>query len=224
MHATKNAPVATDLNFGQNLIAESALHRKSARTRASICRAGCAILRERSLTALTVHDICEEAGLAHGTFYIYFSDRQAFIAELLEQFVTFVQDVMHRASQQENHDPIRAATATYCRLFAENPGMMKCLIFHLNEFPAARDAFQRLNRQWVATVVAAAARQLEKSTRAGLVSHDELVRRAYALGGMIDQYLASLYLSNDPGLSDVSGDMDQVVDTLTHIWKQSLTT
>jgi len=213
---------AASLDFGLRLIAESAAQRKSVRTRAQICRAGCELLAQRSLAALTVHDICARTGIAHGTFYIYFPDRQVFVAELLSQFVAFVQDMLRTASRQDGADPVRATTATYYQLFSENPGMMKCLIFHLDEFPATREIFQTLNRAWIATVVAAAQRQFEKLNQPDKVAHDELVRRAYALGGMVDQYLASLFLSNDPGLIAVSRNREQVIDTLTHIWKQGL--
>jgi len=48
------------------------------------------------------------------------------------------------------------------------------------------------------------------------------MRRAYALGGMVDQYLSGLYLSRDDGIIAVSGDAGAVVDTLTMIWKKGM--
>ena len=54
------------------------------------------------------------------------------------------------------------------------------------------------------------------------LSDAELTRRAYALGGMTDQYFSSLYLSNEPGLVDVSTDRAAVIATLTTIWERGL--
>lgn len=210
-------------DFGLNLTIESADFKKSARTRAAICRAGCEVLNRTPLSALTVADICQEAGIAHGTFYIYFGDSRVFVAELLDQFIGFVQHVLHRESH-DAEDPVRAATTAYYRLFAANPGLMKCLVFHLEEFPSTRAASQKLNRGWITTVVTAAERQFARAGRAGAIPHDELMRRGYALGGMVDQYLAALFLSNDPGVAEVSRDMDKVIDSLTHIWNHGLTT
>jgi uncharacterized protein YgfB (UPF0149 family) len=48
------------------------------------------------------------------------------------------------------------------------------------------------------------------------------MRRAYALGGMVDQYLSGLYLSRDDGIVAISGDAAAVVDTLTMIWQKGM--
>jgi len=50
----------------------------------------------------------------------------------------------------------------------------------------------------------------------------ERMRRAYALGGMVDPYMSGLYLSRDDGIIAVSGDAGAVVDTLTMIWKKGM--
>ena len=56
------------------------------------------------------------------------------------------------------------------------------------------------------------------------MSHDELMRRAYALGGMVDQYLTALFLSQDRTLASVSKDPEAVIDTLSFIWQRGLAT
>ena len=127
---------------------------------------------------------------------------------------------MHRASQQEPADPMRAATATYVALFEQNPGLMKCLINHLDGFPEAKKAFQTLNRQWLENVVAVTERRLALEGRS--LAHDELMRRAYALGGMTDQYLTGLLLSNDPNMASFSSDRDAVIDTLNLLWRRGM--
>jgi len=41
---------------------------------------------------------------------------------------------------------------------------------------------------------------------------------AYALGGMIDEFLAQLYLRRDPALAGLAGDEAAVADLLTELW------
>lgn len=209
-------------NFATTLLLESQNRKKRDRTRAAIHAAGCALLDHQSLISLTVSEICHEAQIAHGTFYIYFSDRQAFVADLLLRFVDFVQLVMHQASKSIVKDPVRATTAAYYVLFENNPGLMKCLLNNLEDFPETREAFQKLNREWVMTVVRATERRLTRTGRLADISHDELLRRTYALGGMIDQYLSALFLNNDETLALVSKDREAVIDTLTDIWKRGM--
>jgi len=209
-------------NFGQAVIRESQGLRKRDRTRASILNAGCKLLDHNPLNSMTVSQICQKADIAHGTFYIYYQDRQALISDLLLRFVDFVQLVMRQASKSLGKDPVRATTAAYYVLFENNPGLMKCLLNNLEDFPASREAFQTLNREWVMTVVRSTERKLTRSGRLDEISHDELLRRTYALGGMVDQYLAALFLNDDATLAMVSKDREVVIDTLTDIWKQGM--
>jgi len=209
-------------NFGKALLTESVGLRKRDRTRATIQNAGCILLDRIPLTQLTVSEICKEAQIAHGTFYIYFPDRQAFVADLLIRFVEFVQLVMHQSSKSLGKDPVRSTTAAYYVLFENNPGLMKCLLNNLEDFPASREAFQILNREWVMTVVRSTERRLTRTGRLEEISHDELLRRTYALGGMVDQYLSALFLNADTTLASVSTDREVVIDTLTNIWKRGM--
>ncbi len=219
-YGRSGAPEVYD--FGQALLDESRNPRKRDRTRALIQNVGCRLLDGTSLASLTVSQICREAGIAHGSFYNYFPDRQAFVADLLLRFVDYLQDVMRRASRAADSEPVRATTAAYFHLFEQNPGLMKCLVNHLEDFPSCREAFQKLNREWTAQVVAATQRNRSVSGSAAALPRDELLRRAYALGGMVDQYLTALVLNQDPTLASVSRDRDAVIDTLTLIWTRGL--
>lgn len=51
---------------------------------------------------------------------------------------------------------------------------------------------------------------------------EELLRRAYALGGMVDQYLTALHLTRDPALIAVSANREAMIDTLTSIWTKGM--
>ncbi|WP_455371959.1 TetR/AcrR family transcriptional regulator [Limibacillus halophilus] len=195
---------------------------KRERTRARLKRAGCGLLNRHPLSALKVADICAEAGVAHGTFYLYYSDQRAFLVDLLEGFVDFLQESMRAASRAEAADPVRAATAAYVRLFIANPGLMKCLVNHLEDFPEARSAFQQLNRQWAERIVKAAESKQAKEDSVATLPREELMRRAYALGGMVDQYLSSLVLQRDETLITVSQDMESVIDCLSGIWRRGM--
>ena len=51
---------------------------------------------------------------------------------------------------------------------------------------------------------------------------DEMLRRAYALGGMVDQYLSALFVTEDPWIAAISQDQDDVISTLTNIWMKGM--
>jgi len=204
------------------LQAQAADRPKGERTRALLLKAVTELLDDRAPQDLTISAICGQAGLSNGAFYVYFSDRGVLLDELLTGFVGFQQAAMRAASRSGADDPVRAATHAYIALFRENRGLMRCLVHHLDGFPEAREAFHRFNRDWLERVVAAVERDLVRSGRAGAIPRAELMRRAYALGGMVDQYLSGLLLSEDPALRAVSGDAAAVLDTLDLIWQRGM--
>ena len=56
---------------------------KARLTRGSLLNAGCAVVAAEGYAAASVAKIADMAGVAHGTFYNYFEDRQALFDELL---------------------------------------------------------------------------------------------------------------------------------------------
>ncbi|NOX39628.1 MAG: hypothetical protein GXP05_03680 [Alphaproteobacteria bacterium] len=50
------------------------------------------------------------------------------------------------------------------------------------------------------------------------------MRRAYALGGMIDQYLAGLLLDKDPNMEPFSQNREEIIDTLNLLWERGMQT
>mgnify|MGYP001792614228 CR=1 FL=1 len=117
-------------------------------------------------------------------------------------------------------NPVRAATLTYSHLFEQNRGLMKCLMNHYEEFPQARAIFQEMNRGWIETVVKSRKKK-GKTAYKPRTTDDELFRRCYALGGMVDQYLSYLFLYGDDNVTAIAGDLNAVVNTLTFIWNQT---
>lgn len=206
-----------------DIVADAAADgRKSERTQARLQAATCRLLERIPADGLRVADICREAGVAHGTFYLYFRDTRHILGETLAGFVGFMQETMRHAAREPGVDRGRRTTAAYVALFEENAGLMRCLVSRLDEFPEAGEAFQRLNREWTATVVDSRLRRLAREGRAGTIAREELLRRAYALGGMVDQYLIMLVFGGDATLASVSRDRDAVVETLSLIWERGM--
>lgn len=208
--------------YPQHLADDSKGRPKGERTRAQILIAASHVLDGTGPQDLTVASVCAAAGISNGTFYIYFADRHALLESLLTGFVGFLQSSMRAAGTLQPGFASRAATSAYFELFRQNRGLMRCLVHHLDGFPEARDAFHRLNRDWIETVVAAVQRRMRREGRGDALPAAELLRRAHALGGMVDQYLSNLLLSQDPHLAAVSHDPAEVLDTLTLIWERGM--
>ncbi len=212
---------AQSVDFARALEQAQTGMKKSDRTRTRLRIALCTALNERPAPALKVADICALASVAHGTFYVYFRDLNAALDDVLGAFVEHVQQVMRHATKGRGGERTRAATAAYFDLFDQNPGLMRCLLSGFETFPAAAAAFQRLNHDWARVVAEATARRLAQAGHPP-PPNDELMRRAYALGGMVDQYLVALHFNRDAALAAVSGEREQVITTLSTIWQKGM--
>ena len=207
-----------DNPFRRWLACDEETLRKAERTRLRLLLAGADLLMEQDFDALIVSAICRRAGVAHGTFYLYYSDRNALAGDLLGRFVGFLQSRMREAARQDG-DPVRSTTAAYYDLFRTHTGLMKCLVVGMDTCPEAAAAFQRLNHDWARTVMQAHATAHGKDRAP---NNEEVLRRAYALGGMVDQYLTALFVMRDPWLASISGDRDRVINTLTTLWAKGM--
>ncbi len=199
------------------LAGDRASLRKGKRTRKDLMVTCAELLASEPFDRLKVSDLCNSAGVAHGTFYVYFDNLNTILAEVLGLFVDYVQIQMRSAARQ-GEDPVRDTTAAYYALFKANSHLMKCLVMGIDAFPEARAAFQRLNHEWAKTVV----RSLKRRNQAGHSAEDEMMRRAYALGGMVDQYLTALFVAEDPWIASISQDPEAVISTLTDIWMKGM--
>lgn len=68
------------------------------RTRAALLDAGMDVANKHGLAGLSVNLVVAEAGVAKGTFYVHFPDRQAFIDSLHERFHRRVDSVVAEAT------------------------------------------------------------------------------------------------------------------------------
>jgi AcrR family transcriptional regulator len=201
--------------------AEAPALRKSERTRLRLLAAIAARLAAGDEPAsLRVSDIAGEAGLAHGTFYRYFTDRHEALEALIADFARFQRERLAAIRDGAPGSPtrVRAATLEYVRLFRSNAGLMRCLMGLGPETAGFRARFHALNRDWNSRVAAAIAGHRARLTDEPPAAKETLLPTAYALGGMIDEFLTQLYLRRDPALGDLTDDEDSIADLLAALW------
>lgn len=70
---------------------------KGRRSREKLLAAGAAVAEREGLAGLTVAAVAREAGLAKGSFYVYFSDREELVDALHQAFYADVNDAVAHA-------------------------------------------------------------------------------------------------------------------------------
>jgi AcrR family transcriptional regulator len=69
------------------------------RTRETLLDAGVAVAEQHGLTGLSVNRVVAEAGVAKGTFYVHFADREAFVDALHLRFHEMVEVAVATATE-----------------------------------------------------------------------------------------------------------------------------
>jgi AcrR family transcriptional regulator len=90
--------MATPTTSGKRPPAGADAERSGARTRELLIAAGVEVADREGLAGLSVNRVVAEAGVAKGTFYVHFKDREAFLDALHGRFHQRVLDAAERAT------------------------------------------------------------------------------------------------------------------------------
>jgi AcrR family transcriptional regulator len=84
---------------------------RKARTRRRIVEATVSLLRNRGLSRASVDDIVEEAGVAKGTFYLYFDSKDAVISAVAQRLVEGVGAAVEQTLAAADRSPVERVLA-----------------------------------------------------------------------------------------------------------------
>lgn len=223
MQARTAAPpllIGTDLRFSAVLMARARdAERKTERTRNRLLASLADHLADGiDRRDLKVAAVTAAADLAHGTFYRYFDDIRAATDTLIEDFAFYLRAMLstQRGGEPGSRERVRGTSLVYAWLFADNAALMKCLFDMGSQSTTFARSYQELNRSWYERTAMAIARH--KSDNGEATTPEEVLPVAYALGGMVDEFLTQIHLRREPALTHFANDPEAVADFLTDLW------
>ena len=97
---------------------------KGRRAREALLEAGAEVAERAGVGGLTIAEVVRSAGLAKGTFYLYFPDREAFIDALHQRFYARVTEAVLSAVEgmEPGIERVVAANLAYLDVCLENSG------------------------------------------------------------------------------------------------------
>ncbi len=103
-------------------------HRKQA-TRRELLEAGRRLFGQRGLYESRIEDLTRGAGIAKGTIYGYFENKEALIEAVVTSGLSELLGHVHREAQgaRDRDDLVERAAAAHLRFFEENPDLMRIL-------------------------------------------------------------------------------------------------
>ncbi len=179
--------------------------RSGERTRLNLLAAGATLLQRVSYRDLVVADVTREAGSAKGTFYVYFTTKDEFLAELLRGYVIFEAGTFPVIPRTES--PFRAywtRIGWYERTFARNAGILRCMLQMSETHPEIRRVWHDRNA-WIVDRALQETIALLKKPPQDLRPLRLAIR---ATGTMLDQSLFERYgVQVGPGIEETDPEL-----------------
>jgi AcrR family transcriptional regulator len=103
------------------------------------------VFEQRGFLDARISEICERAGVAYGSFYTHFADKDAIFAELIDEMLDSLLSVM-RAEPLHGDGPaarIGRANRAYLRAYRERAGLMAVFEQVATFSPAMRNTYSR---------------------------------------------------------------------------------
>jgi AcrR family transcriptional regulator len=179
---------------------------RAERTRAALLHGAREVFEERGFLDARISEICDRAGVAYGSFYTHFADKDAIFAELVQEMLRRLLAVM-RAEPLHGDGPaarVAAANRAYLRAYRENARLMAVFEQVATFSPAMRETYLRVwgvfyDRQ---------ERAIRDWQAAGVVPHDVDPRTAaVALATMIGRTAYTWFVL---GRAHDDGDVEQL--------------
>jgi AcrR family transcriptional regulator len=181
--------------------------RSAQKSRLKLLAAGARVLDSTDYRDILVEDVCHEAGVAKGTFYIYFTSKDEFLRALAAMYIDFELQTYPRLSSRDSaFTNSRKWIWWYERTFAANVGILRAMV----QMGAGDEAMRKHWHDRNGRLVDRAMQGWERHNPSKDPSLQRWMMRT--AGGMLDQSLFERHgVQPGPGLNEPQ-DLDLLVD------------
>jgi AcrR family transcriptional regulator len=190
--------------------------RRAAATQEQLLVAAREVFEERGYLATTVGAVTERAQTAHGTFYLYFKNKEDVFANVMTGVAG---DLLREASAPWAEDPrlgIEAGMRGFLRVFEEHAGLWRCLLEGIFQSPKVRDVWLEVREGFVGRL----AEVFRAQQRRGGVRDFDPVLAANAMGAMTEWFAFTHLVMDQPPAGP--GAQDRAAELLTDLWYHAI--
>lgn len=194
---------------------------KRVRTRCRLIAATAAVMEHSGYEGLTVDAITSQAGVARGTFYLYFSDRSEAATAVMRAFAMMMRRYRPRGGSRL--DPLQSIyriNLFYILSYAKNSTLLagrESLMRDRPELIKHRDA---VNRHWARLILKDLCRRFDVPPERCEAPQTHLAIRAAI--AMADEFLREIYVYESPSIVELTQDPHDVAMVLTQVWHRAV--
>jgi AcrR family transcriptional regulator len=185
---------------------------QAAATRERMLSAAREVFEEKGYRGATVGAITAAADTAHGTFYLYFKNKDDAFAQVMTAIGIELRDAQRRRRTDGRSGGVEGELRGFLEVFVEHPGLWRALLEGMLSSPAIEQMWLDLRSEFIDRL----ARRLAREHASGAVRALDVRQAALALGSMAEWYsFTHLVLGADHACDE---SIDVAVGTLTDLW------
>jgi AcrR family transcriptional regulator len=194
--------------------------RGNPQTRRTIMKAAQSLLDHSNIADVTVDDIVREAGVARGTFYIYFKDKLDVLVALARNLNEELFEASHLSLDRgaSAYERIRLSLRRVVDNWIEHNGIFRSL----TQMAMTRPDFLELSQELRFPFIIQIRQDLESSMAGGRAKPIDAAVAAKALAAMMDWFCLLWFGLNEPPYEGAGENIDEVVDHLSLLWYRAL--
>ncbi len=183
---------STFIRYLESNLRETPPRRKGDRTRERLVIATARMLEKHGYHAMRVADITTCAGLAEGSFYVYFKDKKDASLKTLSTFIgEFVSAIAPPEAVYTPFRSIRAANRRWLALCRSNARLMRCIFQLADEDVDFARLIQKTSRGWYETASA----NIRQDR--GRADADAVLLTVYFMCSMMDEIIRKVIVFPD---------------------------
>lgn len=198
----------------------AALSARGNATRSELMDAGLRVLQTKSILDTTVDDIVREAGVARGTFYIYFTDKYDLLMALAERQNQRLFETSHLTLNRKL-SPFDRITESLHRVllnWTENAGLYRSVV----QMALVRQDFLELNQSERAIYIQRIKSDIDRSIAKGYAKPIDTTVAARALSAMMDWLCLVWFALGEEPYEGASKELERVARTLARLWYRAI--
>lgn len=192
------------------------LSQRALQTRKKLKVATRDLLNQKGFHRMRVQDITQGAGVAAGLFYRYFPGVPEIVQEICEDFMD---DLNARTRKlpvlTHPYDQIFERHALAVELFSDNPGIVRCLFQHDDDFPMFGRIWKAAAHEWNLQVA-----DFLKSQAS--IPPEQAEHMAYVLGAMTEGVFFQYLIRHTKDLFDMGREPKDIAEIIAIMWYRTI--
>jgi len=190
--------------------------RRAAGTTEQLLAAAREVFESRGYAATTVGLITQAASTAHGTFYLYFKNKEDVFSRVMEQVGADLFAHARAPWVGDPHEQLVQAIGSYLDVFAAHRGLWRCLMEGMHRSPAIERLWLDLRRPFIDRIT----RDIERLQSTGLARPVDPVLAAESLGSMVEWTTLCWVEYGEPKGRDTT--TEELARTLADLWYHAI--